>query len=287
MKKNTKSKAAIISIISNTLLISIKLIASFITGSISILSEALHSLSDLIASVITWISVKYSDMPPDEKHPYGHGRIENVTATIEALLVIIAAIYIIYESLSRLINVQKIEHPIIGIIVLLISFIINLFVSNYLYKIAKKEKSLALEGDALHLRADMFTSLAMLLGFVFIFIYKWYIIDSIFAILVAIYMLIEGYMLFKKAFNPLLDEAISEKEMKIILNYFKHNNYSVHDIKTRKSGNIIFIDVHLELHSEITLKEAHDVCEKIENEMKNIMKDIQINIHVEPKNNKD
>lgn len=282
---NKKSKAALLSIISNSLLIVIKLIASFITGSISILSEALHSLSDLIASVITWLSVKYSVAPPDKKHPYGHGRIENVTATIEALLVIFAAIYIFYEAFLRFTHIQEIKQPAIGIIVLLISFVVNFFVSKYLYKVARKERSLALEGDALHLRADMFTSLAMLFGFVFIWIFQWYIIDSIFAILVAIYMLVEGFLLFKKAFNPLMDEAISDVEMNTILAYFKINNYSVHDIKTRKSGDTTFLDIHLELPSEITLKEAHDICDKIEQEMKSKILGIQINIHVEPKIN--
>jgi cation diffusion facilitator family transporter len=188
----SNKKAALVSVISNSSLILLKLIISFLTGSISILSEALHSLSDLFASVITFFSVKYSETPPDEKHPYGHGRIENVTASVEAILIIVAAIYIFFEAFIRFLHPAEIQLPFLGIIIMSISFISNLFVSNYLYKIAKKTKSLALEGDALHLKADMFSSLAMIAGFVLIWVFDWHIIDSIFAFAVAIYMLLKG-----------------------------------------------------------------------------------------------
>lgn len=206
-------KAAFVSILSNSILILFKLIISFFTGSISILSEALHSLSDLFASIITFFSVKYSDNPPDEKHPYGHGRIENITASVEAILIIVAAIYIFYESFIRILKPTEIQLPILGIVVMSISFLTNLFISRYLYKTAKKTNSLAIEGDALHLKADMFSSLAIIVGFVFIWILNWHIIDSIFALAVAIYMLIEGYALFKKSFNPLMDQAIEKEEL--------------------------------------------------------------------------
>jgi cation diffusion facilitator family transporter len=278
----SNKKAALVSVISNSSLILLKLIISFLTGSISILSEALHSLSDLFASVITFFSVKYSETPPDEKHPYGHGRIENVTASVEAILIIVAAIYIFFEAFIRFLHPAEIQLPFLGIIIMSISFISNLFVSNYLYKIAKKTKSLALEGDALHLKADMFSSLAMIAGFVLIWVFDWHIIDSIFAFAVAIYMLIEGYILFKKSFNPLMDQAIEKEELKAILSTFEENKYQIHDLKTRKSGNTIFADVHLELPPQMPLQEVHDICDKIEILLSDKLPGIIVNIHVEP-----
>jgi len=278
----SNKKAALVSVISNSSLILLKLIISFLTGSISILSEALHSLSDLFASVITFFSVKYSETPPDEKHPYGHGRIENVTASVEAILIIVAAIYIFFEAFIRFLHPAEIQLPFLGIIIMSISFISNLFVSNYLYKIAKKTKSLALEGDALHLKADMFSSLAMIAGFVLIWVFDWHIIDSIFAFAVAIYMLIEGYILFKKSFNPLMDQAIEKEELKAILSTFEENKYQIHDLKTRKSGNTIFADVHLELPPQMPLQEVHDICDKIEILLSDKLPCIIVNIHVEP-----
>lgn len=278
----SNKKAALVSILSNSTLILFKLIISFFTGSISILSEALHSLSDLFASVITFFSVKYSEIPPDEKHPYGHGRIENVTASVEAILIIVAAIYIFYEAIIRFIQPTEIQLPFLGIVVMLISFITNLFVSRYLYKIAKKTNSLAIEGDALHLKADMFSSLAIIVGFVLIWIFNWHIIDSIFAFAVAIYMLIEGYALFKKSFNPLMDEAIEKEELAKILATFEENKYHIHNLRTRKSGNTIFADVHLELPQDMILKDVHDICDKIEKLLSTKLPGIIINIHVEP-----
>ncbi|MGQ9847668.1 MAG: cation diffusion facilitator family transporter [Bacteroidales bacterium] len=289
MKRNStfspNKKAALISILSNSMLILFKIITSFLTGSISILSEALHSLSDLFASVITFFSVKYSEIPPDEKHPYGHGRIENVTASLEAILIIIAAIFIFYETFIRFLQPTEIQLPFWGIVVMAVSFFTNLFVSKYLHKTAKKTKSLAIEGDALHLKADMYSSLAIIVGFVLIWILNWHIIDSIFAFAVAIYMLIEGYALFKKSFNPLLDQAIEKEELAAILAAFEENNYHIHDLRTRKSGNTIFADVHLELPQDMLLKDAHDVCDKIENSLSTKLPGIVINIHVEPLKN--
>ncbi len=283
MKNHTnKSKAAFVSIVSNTVLILLKIAASLYTGSISILSEAFHSLSDLIASIITWFSVKYSDLPPDERHPYGHGKIENVTASIEAILVLIAAIYILYEAITRLFLPKEISFPLAGAVIMFISFLTNLFVSRYLYKVSKKTASLALEGDALHLRADMFASITIVIGFVFIYFFQWFLIDTLLALLVAIYMIVEGTMLLRKSFNPLMDEAANIAEITQIKEYFSANQYVIHDLKTRKSGNRLFVDVHLELSLSMTLKEVHDICDIIEKELKEKNKFIEINIHVEP-----
>lgn len=259
------------------------MVASLLTGSVSILSEALHSLSDLLASVITWLSVRYSEQPADEKHPYGHKKIENVTASIEALLILLAAAYIFYESIQRIIEPVSIEMPYLAVLVLAVSFVVNLFVSNYLYRVVKQTQSLALEGDALHLRADMFASLGMIVGFLLIAWFQWYIIDSILAILVAIYMTIEGIALFKKAFNPLMDEAANTNDVELIRSYLISNQYLYHDLKTRKAGNFIFAEFHLELPPNYSLQQVHDICDKIEEDLKRKVSNIELTIHVEPK----
>lgn len=277
------SHAAIISIISNLLLISFKIVASIITGSVSILSEALHSLSDLLASIITWLSVRYSEQPADEKHPYGHKKIENVTASIEALLILLAAVYIFYESIERIIAPVPIEMPYLAVLVLFVSFIVNLIVSTYLYRVVKQTQSLALEGDALHLRADMFASLGMILGFLLIAWFQWFIVDSILAMIVAIYMAIEGIVLFKKAFNPLIDEAANMQDIELIQSYLISNQFLYHNLKTRKSGNFIFAEFHLELPPYYSLQQVHNICDKIEEDLKKNVPNLELIIHVEPK----
>jgi cation diffusion facilitator family transporter len=282
LEHSLKKRAAIVSVLSNLLLITLKLIVALLTGSLSILSESLHSLSDLLASIITFFSVKFSDEPPDSRHPYGHGKIENITASIEALLIIFAAIYILYEAFIRLFNPTPIDMPALGILVMFFSFLANVFVSTYLFRVSKKTQSLALEGDALHLRADMYSSLTMVVGFVLIWWFKWVIIDSVFAFAVAIYMLIEGYLLLKKSFNPLMDEAINDNDKQIILNVFKEHDFKIHDLKTRKSGNVIFADLHLQLDPDMPLKEAHKICDHIEEKLKEKLPGIDVTIHVEP-----
>jgi cation diffusion facilitator family transporter len=278
-----KSKIVILSVISNSLLITTKIIVSIFTGSISILSEAFHSLTDLFASLITFFSVIYANKPPDKKHPYGHGKIENVSATLEAILIIIAAFFIVYESIDRFIHEKEIDYPVLGLVVMLLSFLVNYLVSKKIYDFLKKDYSVALEGNALHLRADMLASLGIILAFVSILIFKFYIVDPILALLVAIYMFYEGYLLLVKSFNPLLDHSLGSEELEKIEKYFHSNNYSVHNVKTRKSGNTIFIDFHLELSESMNLKSVHDICDNIENDLKLMFNnDIQVNIHVEP-----
>jgi cation diffusion facilitator family transporter len=159
---NAKVKVAQLSIISNTLLIILKLAAGILSGSVSIISEAIHSSMDLIASVIAFFSVKVSDNPPDSRHPYGHGKVENISGVIEALLIFAAAIWIIFEAVKKLFG-EKIELDSIalGSLVMIVSAIVNIFVSRRLYKVAHETNSVALEADALHLKTDVFTSLEL------------------------------------------------------------------------------------------------------------------------------
>src|SRR5450759_3052936 len=162
---NAKVSIARLSILSNTLLIIMKLAVGLISGSVSIISEAIHSSMDLIAAIIAFLSVKISDNPPDSRHPYGHGKIEKILVVIEARLIFIAAIWIIIEAVKKLFG-EKIELDsiVLGSIVMLVSAIVNIIVSRRLYKVALATNSVALEADALHLKTDVYTSLGVSLG---------------------------------------------------------------------------------------------------------------------------
>jgi cation diffusion facilitator family transporter len=151
---NEKIRTARLSIISNCSLIVMKLLA----GIFSIISEAIHSGMDLLASIIAFLSVKMSDTPPDRKHPYGHGKVENISGVIEAILIFIAAGWIIFEAIHKIIKPAPIENIEVGAAVMAVSAFINFLVSRRLYKVAKKTDSIALEADALHLKTDVYTS---------------------------------------------------------------------------------------------------------------------------------
>jgi cation diffusion facilitator family transporter len=280
---NAKVRIARLSILSNTLLILMKLAAGFISGSVSIISEAIHSSMDLIAAVIAFFSVRISDNPPDSRHPYGHGKIENISGVIEALLIFIAAGWIILEAIKKLFG-EKIELDsiLLGSVVMLISAIVNAFVSARLYKVARETKSVALEADALHLKTDVYTSLGVSfgLGLIILTDIKW--LDPVIAILVALFIIIEAYQLLRRAFTPLLDTAWAEDEISELEKTLEQMEVRYHDLRTRVAGNYRFIDVHVEIPEDESVGDAHKYCDRIEGELMQNYENLTVTIHVEP-----
>jgi cation diffusion facilitator family transporter len=279
-----KTRIASISIASNTLLIALKLVAGIISGSVSVISEAIHSGLDLLAAIIAYFSVRVSDAPPDDRHPYGHGKFENVSGVIEALLIFIAAIWISYEAIEKLLNKKDVESFGIGIVVMLIAALVNILVSRKLYKVAKETESVALEADALHLKTDVYTSVGVAVGLILIWITKLHILDPIVALIVVLIILKESFDLLRKAFLPLLDETLPEndlKKLKSIIDEHCINGIKYHNLRTRKAGNIKFIDFHLEVPEDISVKTAHDICDTIEESINSRFTHTEVNIHVE------
>ena len=281
---SNKIKAARLSIISNTSLVFMKLIVGIFTGSVSIISEAVHSTVDLLASVIAYFSVKISDIPADEQHPYGHGKIENVSGVIEALLIFLASSWIIYESIHKLMHPTSVKSIGLGFIIMFISAGTNVFVSKKLYKVAKEEDSVALEADALHLRVDVYTSLGVGFGLLLIYITKLNYLDPIVAIIVALFILKEACELLSHAFSPLLDVSLSDDEIEVIKNEMtKHSSVycDYHNLRTRKSGSTKYVDLHLVVPQNMSVKNAHDVCDEIEASIENHLRNTQVLIHLE------
>jgi cation diffusion facilitator family transporter len=239
---------------------------------------------DLLAAIIAFFSVKISDKPADDNHPYGHGKIENISGVIESLLIFGASIWIIIEAVKKIINPGEIESVGIGFMVMFVSAAVNYIVSKKLYKIAKQEDSIALEADALHLKADVYTSLGVGTGLFLIWITDLNFLDPVVAILVAIFILKEAFELLKTAFNPLLDIKLSDDEINIIettLDKYSSVFCNFHDLKTRKSGHIRYIDLHLVFPENKSIKEAHDICDKIEDDIAEVLKNTQVMIHLE------
>jgi len=281
---NAKVRIARLSIISNSLLIVMKLAVGIISGSVSIISEAIHSSMDLVAAIIAFFSVKVSDNPPDSRHPYGHGKVENISGVIEALLIFAAAIWIIFEAVRKLLGEEIVLEKIwIGSIVMVISAIVNIIVSRKLYKVAKETKSVALEADALHLKTDVYTSAGVAVGLILILLtdIKW--LDPVVAILVAFFILRESYVLLKRAFSPLLDTAWSDDEIDGLEKKLNEMEVNYHDLRTRVAGNYRFIDIHIEIPEDESVGHAHEYCDRIENELTSSYENLSVTIHVEPR----
>jgi cation diffusion facilitator family transporter len=280
---NSKTKVARLSIASNTFLIIMKFTVGFLSGSVSIISEAIHSMMDLLAAVIAFFSVKVSDNPPDSKHPYGHGKIENISGVIEALLIFVAAALIITEAIKKLIGKPyELELVWIGSVVMFISAGVNTYVSHKLYKTAKKTNSIALEADALHLKTDVYTSIGVAVGLGIIFLtgIKW--LDPVIAIGVAFLIIFESYTLLKKAFSPLLDTAWNEQEIKELESKLKQMNVNYHELRTRSAGNYRFVDLHIVIPENESVGDAHKYCDQIEEELSKCFENLSVTTHVEP-----
>ena len=277
-----KKSIARLSVVSNTLLIILKVIAGLISGSVSILSEAIHSGMDLVAAIIAFLSVRISDNPPDDRHPYGHGKYENISGVVEGLLILIAAGWIIFEAVRKFSYTQELESLGLGMAVMTVSALVNLFVSSKLYKVARKTNSIALEADALHLKTDVYTSAGVALGIGLIWLTDLHVLDPVIAILVAALIIYEAYQLLARAFFPLVDVSWQRNEIDDLEKILAEMGVHYHNLKTRNAGNHWFVDFHIELPSEITLEKAHEFCDKIEQSLEKRFPNLQINIHPEP-----
>lgn len=282
-----KTSIARLSILSNLTLVVLKLAVGILIGSVSVISEAIHSGIDLVAAIIAYFSVRQSSRPPDAEHTFGHGKVENVSGTVEAILIFIAAGLIIWEAYGKLLHGVEIEDVSLGIAVMLVSVAVNYFVSGMLLKTARRTDSIALEADGLHLRTDVLTSLGILGGLVAIKLTGIAILDPVLAILVALFILKAALDLTVKSVKDLLDIRLPDAEVDEIRRIISDHSGSYvefHGLRTRKSGSDRFVDLHLVVHRKLDVEEAHRLSDRIEADMRGRFPRISVIIHIEPCN---
>lgn len=281
----TKENAAKLSIASVSLLIVLKVVASILTGSISIRADAVHSALDLIAAVTTFIGVRISGRPADEQHPFGHGKAENVSSVVVAGLIFTAAGIIIYTAVRRLIAGAPLELIGIGIYVTAAAIAINILISRYLLRVSRDTDSPALEADAHHLFSDVLSSVAVLVGLIVVRLTGLNILDPIIALLVALFILKVGYDTLRKSFGGLIDVRLPEREeVEIKSCIIEHYSelVSFHKLRTRKAGSQRYIDLHLVMPKNASIEEAHRMCDHLEQDIENRLRHTSVTIHVEP-----
>ncbi len=281
------TKVARLSIYSNTLLLVIKLAAGFFMGSISVLSEALHSGIDLLAAIIANYSVRKAGQPADDIHKFGHGKFENVSGTVEALLIFVAAIIILFESGKKLLNMDevKVEFLGAGIVIMGISAIVNIIVSRKIMKVAKKAESIALEADGYHLTTDVYTSAGVFIGLLLIELTGNPIFDPVMAMIVALIIIKAAYDLTNRSLSGLMDTKLADSEEEIIKSiisehYSQYANY--HNLRSRMSGAERFVDLHLAVPRNQNVIDAHEFCNHLEKDIKEKIPNLSILIHIEP-----
>ncbi|HEV7771177.1 MAG TPA: cation diffusion facilitator family transporter [Solirubrobacterales bacterium] len=282
----TKSGAAGLSIASNAILIAIKLAAGAITGSIAIVTEAVHSLIDLVASVVAFVSVRKADEPADADHPYGHEKVESLAATIEGMLILVGAGIIVFEATKRLVDGAEVNSLGMGIAVMGISILANLGVSTVLSRQAKAHESPALEGDAAHLRADALTSTGVLVGLLLIEITGVDAFDSITAMVVAGAIVWAGIRIIRRSSGVLVDEALPDDEMDRIETAIAAARTpevaGYHKLRARRAGSRRHIDFHVQYRSGTSLERAHELAHAMRGSIEATIPHAEVLIHVEP-----
>ena len=278
-----KKRIALTSVIAAVFLTVFKLVVGILTGSLGILSEALHSGLDLVAAFITFLAVRFADQPADEEHHYGHGKIENYSALIETLLLFITCIWIIYEAVKRLVTGEiEIEVTYWSFAVIITSIIVDFSRSRALYKVARKYNSQALEADALHFSTDIWSSTVVLIGLVGVS-FNFQYADPIAALIVAVIVLGVSYRLGKRSFDALIDRAPKEitEQIKSIVSGIKGVK-DFHDLKVRESGPNKFVDLNIHVDNNMSVSEAHSISHEVEKAIRNQIANTHVTIHIEP-----
>jgi cation diffusion facilitator family transporter len=289
--KKDKRSAALSSVIAAIGLTTFKLIVGLLTNSLGILAEAAHSGLDLVAAGMTYFAVRVSDRPADKEHPFGHGKVENLSALFETLLLLATSGWIIYEAIQRLFFVSvRVEASIWSFIVMGTSIVIDYTRSQILSKAAKKYKSQALEADALHFSTDIWSSAVVILGLIGLTIARYipgldwmHKADSIAALVVAIIVIYISGQLGWRTISALLDTApqgLAEKIERVAANV--PGVVDAHAIRIRPSGAHTFIDMHVTMDGNVTLKDAHAATVVIEDAILKEISPADVTVHVEP-----
>ncbi len=280
-----KRRTAWISIVSNTTLVILKLIVGMYAGAVSLISEAAHSAIDLVAAIIAFYAVKKAVEPPDKEHAYGHGKFENLSSAVEAILIVFAAIWIVYEAVHKLTALTEPEYLEYGIIIMGISIVVNYFVSKRLMYVARLTHSQALEADGLHLQADIWTSVGVLIGLVAIKLTGWLWLDPVIAIIVATIIFKAGYDMTVASARELTDMSLPQEDEKILSDIFQAQVEirGFHQLRTRRSGAYRMLDVHILLDRDMPLYKVHEICDQLENKIKESLGTMcDVTIHAEP-----
>jgi cation diffusion facilitator family transporter len=281
-----RSRAAAVSVASNSILILLKIVAGALTGSIAILTEALHSSIDLLASVVAFVSLRKAEEPADESHPYGHEKAENVAAGIEGMLILVGAAVIVYESVRRLIHPAPLDSLGFGIAVLGISTVVNVGVSTFLRARARSTGSEALAADAAHLRTDALTSLGVLIGLVLVELTGVDLLDPVTALVVAAAIVGAGLRILWRSSRVLMDEALPEAELAAVRRAIEEHGAAevagFHKLRARRAGTRRYVDLHVQFTPGTTLERAHALSHELERAIAAAVSGADVLIHLEP-----
>ncbi|OYT75048.1 MAG: cation-efflux pump [Armatimonadetes bacterium JP3_11] len=283
-EEQAKRRAAVVSLSYNLTATGVKLVAALLTGSVSLLSEALHSATDVVASFFAYLGVRIGATPPDEQHPYGHGKVETLAGFGESILLILIVAYLMFEGARRLIVGGELERLEWGVGVMALSTVTSLIVGQFVWRTGKRTHSLALMSNGQHLMIDFWTSLGLLMALGIIYFTGWVFIDALLAIGIALWLFWGAWRLATRAFHELIDHCLPQEELALIDQILRSepNLLNYHNLRTRRAGALRYIDVHIVLPNDWSLQQAHNVADALEKRIKHRLHPAEVTIHVDP-----
>jgi cation diffusion facilitator family transporter len=282
---SSKKGAVILALLVVLFLITVKVIVSVITKSISITAQATDSMLDLFAIGVAFLAVRVASEPADEEHPFGHGKMEGVASVVQAGLILAAVVFIVYSAIDRIINGTPLEMTTPGIGVMAVSVVASIFLSRHLQQVAKTTGSTMVDALAKNINADIYSAAGVLVGLIVVQFTKLLVLDSVIALVVSVLILRSAYQVVRRSFTELTDTRLPKEEHDLLLTCInEHLNRfpGFHEVRTRRAGSQRFVDLHLVMRRDVSVEEAHDMCDHLEQDIKDRLPEASVVIHVEP-----
>lgn len=278
-------RAAVVSVAAGIGVLVFKFVAYLLTGSVAILSDAAESVVNVVAANIALVSLVVAARPPDRGHPYGHGKAEYLSSATEGWLILLAGVWIIFTAGQRLVQPQPLRNLDAGLIVLAVATVANYLTARFLLRVSREAGSIALEADARHLLVDVVTSLGVLAGLLLVRGTRIQVLDPAVGVVVALQILSMGIRVIRQSIGGLMDTSLPADEeaiVRAILSEHKDEIVNYHALRARQVGNVRFIDLHLVLHRNLSVGQAHSLTDHLEDHIREKLPGADITIHVEP-----
>jgi cation diffusion facilitator family transporter len=278
-------RAALASVLVGAAVLGLKLLAARVTDSVALLSDALESVVNVVAAAVLWAALRVSARPADHNHPYGHAKAEYFSAGFEGTLVVLAAATIAWQALARFGQPPRVPDLGLGLAVSAAATLVNLSLAIALERVGRRRRSPALLADAIHVRSDVYTSVALYAGFGVAWATGYWVLDALLALAMAVYILWAGVRAMRESIGGLMDEGLAGEELRMIEGILVQQGPPVlefHDLRTRRAGWRTFVELHLVVAGQTTVEEAHAICDRLELAIAHEVSDSEITIHVEP-----
>jgi cation diffusion facilitator family transporter len=286
---NTVKRLALWSIPLSLGVMGLKLVAWWVTGSVALLSDGIESSVNVVAAIVAFAAISYAARPADKTHPFGHHKAEYLSAVVEGVLIVVAALLIVKEALPAILAPTPMDAPVLGLAINLLAGVINAIWAFVLIRAGRRYRSPALSADGQHILSDVVTSIGVLVGLVLAIVTGYAVLDPLLAVLVALNILYQGWKVIAHSVDGLMDHAVEPGEADAIqaaIAAHGAGSLGVHDLKTRRAGSATFVDFHLVVPASMPVGQAHDICDRLEDAIRTVQPGAQIAIHVEPETEK-